>query len=396
MAVGSWSSGEEKKPQAAAAEGALTAGCNGCCASAGSEEVARRSTGSSSNRRRRRQLVGESSGCWGEGALPKVWKCCKLSCALGAGSLALLWALVIRLVRSAGEDDDDEEAERGEEAPPGGGWPPIPGPVLCCCLLGAYFWLGLDLLRAGVRLRTAALLLAACCGGEAIAQIGLALGEDRLLSFAATGVVLSCLASGTWLVLRLRQGVLMIALTSALRIASLVSLESVRAPWRPYLAYLLGLLGILLAGYAQHAFPLGRGCCAPGKRKKEAEEDDEREGAGLAATAVRPAREEVPVFKRRRRSSSMISAEMAGCGNKSHRRTSLPCIPRDQVRDTHHLGAMEGWRATHTTTVLGPRRGVEDSQKRAEPSRGACRRSEERKGKGTLCASSRSVALARF
>ncbi|KAJ7329230.1 hypothetical protein JRQ81_015404 [Phrynocephalus forsythii] len=27
----------------------------------------------------------------------------------------------------------------------------------------------------------------------------------------------------------------------------------------------------------------------------------------------------------------MISAEMAGCGNKNHRRTSLPCIPREQI-----------------------------------------------------------------
>ncbi|XP_062990848.1 cGMP-inhibited 3',5'-cyclic phosphodiesterase 3A isoform X2 [Elgaria multicarinata webbii] len=123
----------------------------------------------------------------------------------------------------------------------------------------------------------------------------------------------------------------MIALTSALRITSLVSLEGVRAPWRPYLAYLLALLGILLAGCAPHA-SRARRAAAP----REGEEDrGGAEGAEAAAAAPgRPAKEEVPGFKRRRRSSSMISAEMAGCGNKSHRRTSLPCIPREQSSGT--------------------------------------------------------------
>ncbi|XP_053108877.1 cGMP-inhibited 3',5'-cyclic phosphodiesterase 3A isoform X2 [Hemicordylus capensis] len=330
---GSWSAGEEKNPEAAAGEGPGAAGCNGCCSSAGSEEVERSSRCHSRSSSRRRLWVGAPSGCWGEGAR---WKGRKLSWALGAGSLALLLALAIRLARSAG----DEAADRGGSPPPGGScWPPVPGFLLCCCLLlGAYFWLGWDLLRAGVRLRTAALLLAACCAGEAIAQIGLARGEDRLLSFAATGVVLSCLAGGAWLVLRLRQGVLMIALTSALRITSLVSWESVRAPWRPYLAYLLGFVGILLASCARHALPRSRHrrrrcccCCAAGEREEKEEEQEGAEGGAGCAAPAQPAKEEVPVFKRRRRSSSMISAEMAGCGNKSHRRTSLPCIPRDQI-----------------------------------------------------------------
>ncbi|KAF7237627.1 cGMP-inhibited 3',5'-cyclic phosphodiesterase A [Varanus komodoensis] len=320
----SWSPGEEKCPGAAAGEGALEAGCNGCCPSAGPDEA---ETSCPSGSRSSRRTGGPADG---DGALPRGWKCCKLSWALGAGSFALLLALGIRLVRSAGEEDEAAAAEDpGAGHPPGASWPPASGAALCCCLLAAYFWLGWDLLRAGVRLRTAALLLAACCGGEALAQLGLALGEDRLLSFAATGLVLGCLAGGTWLALRLRHGVLMIALTSALRITSLVSLEGVRAPWRPYLAYLLGLLGILLAACARHASRPRR----PAGKREEGADRGGAEGADFAAAAApgRPAKEEAPGFKRRRRSSSMISAEMAGCGNKSHRRTSLPCIPREQV-----------------------------------------------------------------
>ncbi|XP_066490702.1 cGMP-inhibited 3',5'-cyclic phosphodiesterase 3A [Tiliqua scincoides] len=316
--MASRSSGEEKQqqqqPPAAAEEGAS---CNGCCAS---EEVARRS-GGGRQQQQQQQQGGEAGGCRGEG----LWKCCQLWCAL-----ALLWALASRLVRSAGgqdEEDAEEDAERGEEPPPGGCWPAVPGWLLCCCLLAAHFWLGWDLLRAGVRLRTAALLLAACCGGEALAQ----LGEGRLLP---AGLLLGCLAlalalaGGAWLVLRLRRGVLLLALTSALRLASL---QGARAPCSPHLAHLLALLGVLLAGCARRAWPRRRSCCASGGRKGE-EEARRGEGAGCAAaTAARPAREEPPVLRRRRRSSSMISAEMAGCGSKTHRRTSLPCIPRDQI-----------------------------------------------------------------
>nr|XP_034982973.1 cGMP-inhibited 3',5'-cyclic phosphodiesterase A isoform X1 [Zootoca vivipara] len=355
---GSWSSGEEKNSQsAAAAEGALGAGCNGCCSSAGPEEV--ESSSNEKNDHHPHRVGGWRSG--EEEALPKVWTCCKLSCALGAGSLALLLALGTRLVRSAGEEEAEEggggEAAEGDGAPdPGASWPPIPGSALCCLLLAAYFWLGWALLRAGVRLRTAALLVGACCVGEALAQLALAPGEERLLSLTATGVVLGCLAGGTWLALRLRHGVLMIALTSALRIASLASLESIRAPWRPYLAYLLALLGILGAGYARHALRRRR---AAGKQE-EAEEEEEgtegAEGAGCgAAAAARPAKEEVPVFKRRRRSSSMISAEMAGCGNKSHRRTSLPCIPREQIMghsDWDHKRGPRGSQSSGTSITV--------------------------------------------
>ncbi|XP_063164567.1 cGMP-inhibited 3',5'-cyclic phosphodiesterase 3A [Candoia aspera] len=321
---GGWSLREDKPApaavaaRAAAVEGAFGAGCNGCCALAGAKE-AKQSGGP------------RGGGSGGERASPRTCTASKLPWVLGAGSVALLLAWGIRLgpggARGRGRED---AAERGEGAPPGGhGWAPLPGPAPCCCclLLATSFWLGLELLRAGVRLRTAALLLAVCCGGEALAHVGLAPGEDRLLAFSATGVVLSSLAGWAWLLLpRLRLGVLMLALASVLRLTSLVSLEGVRAPWRPYLAYLLGLLGILLAGCTRHASS-GR---PSGKREEES-------GAGAegvdsaAAAAARPAKEEAPGLKRRRRSSSVISAEMAGCGSKSHRRTSLPCIPREQI-----------------------------------------------------------------
>lgn len=242
----------------------------------------------------------------------ETWRRRKLSSALCAGSLSVLLALVVRLVRG---ERGRELAAEGGAGPRGWGWLP-PGAVPLG-LAAAFFGAGRYLLRGGVRPRTAALLLAACCGGEAVAQTALAAGEDHLLSLAATGVVLSCLAAVTWLVLKLRQGVLMLAVTSAARTTSLVALERVPASWRPYLAYLLGLLGILLAGYADRLWP-------------------PRRAAPLAEPpAARAAADEAPVLRRRRRSSSMISPEMSGGGggssSKTHRRTSLPCIPREQV-----------------------------------------------------------------
>uniref|UniRef100_A0A8C4M221 cGMP-inhibited 3',5'-cyclic phosphodiesterase A n=1 Tax=Equus asinus asinus TaxID=83772 RepID=A0A8C4M221_EQUAS len=176
--------------------------------------------------------------------------------------------------------------------------------------------MGLYLLRAGVRLPLAVALLVACCGGEALVQIGLGVGDEHLLSLPAAGVVLSCLAAATWLVLRLRLGVLMIALTSAVRTVSLISLERFKVSWRPYLAYLAGVLGILLARYVEQILPQSAGA-AP----------REHFGSQLIAGT----KEDIPLFKRRRRSSSVVSAEMSGCSSKSHRRTSLPCIPREQL-----------------------------------------------------------------
>ena len=278
-------------------------------------------------------------GCWGDLVLRPLRRCRKLSSALYAGSLPFLLALSVRLVRGeigcdlerskeAAAAAEEEEAAPGAEGgvfpgprggAPGGGAPLGPWlqpSALLFSLLCAFFWMGLYLLRAGVRLPLAVALLAACCGGEALVQIGLGVGEDHLLSLPAAGVVLSCLAAATWLVLRLRLGVLMIALTSAVRTVSLISLERFKVAWRPYLAYLAGVLGILLARYVEQILPQSAGA-AP----------REHVGAQLLAGT----KEDIPVFKRRRRSSSVVSAEMSGCSSKSHRRTSLPCIPREQV-----------------------------------------------------------------
>uniref|UniRef100_A0A667HNT2 Phosphodiesterase n=1 Tax=Lynx canadensis TaxID=61383 RepID=A0A667HNT2_LYNCA len=279
-----------------------------------------------------------SRGRWRDLVLQPLRRSRKLSSALCAGSLSFLLALLVRLVRGEiGRDPEQskevaaaaaEEAALGAEGgvfpglrggAPGGGAPLSPWlqpSALLFSLLCAFFWMGLYLLRAGVRLPLAVSLLAACCGGEALVQIGLGVGEDHLLSLPAAGVVLSCLAAATWLVLRLRLGVLMIALTSAVRTVSLISLERFKVAWRPYLAYLAGVLGLLLARYVEQILPQPAGA-AP----------REHFGSQLIAGT----REDIPVFKRRRRSSSVVSAEMSGCSSKSHRRTSLPCIPREQL-----------------------------------------------------------------
>nr|XP_025735675.1 cGMP-inhibited 3',5'-cyclic phosphodiesterase A isoform X1 [Callorhinus ursinus] len=280
-----------------------------------------------------------SHGRWGDLVLQPLRRSRKLSSALCAGSLSFLLALLVRLVRGEiGRDleqskevaaaAEEEEAAPGAEGgvfpglrggAPGGGAPLSPWlqpSALLFSLLCAFFWMGLYLLRAGVRLPLAVALLAACCGGEALVQIGLGVGEDHLLSLPAAGVVLSCLAAATWLVLRLRLGVLMIALTSAVRTVSLISLERFKVAWRPYLAYLAGVLGLLLARYVEQILPQSAGA-AP------------REHFG--SQQIAGTKEDIPVFKRRRRSSSVVSAEMSGCSSKSHRRTSLPCIPREQL-----------------------------------------------------------------
>lgn len=279
-----------------------------------------------------------SRGRWGDLVLRPLRRSRKLSSALCAGSLSFLLALLVRLVRGEIGRDLEQSKEAAtaaaeETAPgaeggvfpglrggaPGGGAPLSPWlqlSALLFSLLCAFFWMGLYLLRAGVRLPLAVALLAACCGGEALVQIGLGVGEDHLLSLPAAGVVLSCLAAATWLVLRLRLGVLMIALTSAVRTVSLISLERFKVAWRPYLAYLAGVLGLLLARYVEKILPQSAGA-AP------------REHFG--SQQIAGTKEDIPVFKRRRRSSSVVSAEMSGCSSKSHRRTSLPCIPREQV-----------------------------------------------------------------
>lgn len=183
-------------------------------------------------------------------------------------------------------------------------------------LVCAFFWVGVYLIRCGVLIQTLLSLLTLCHLGEFAAWSLLDGTDEQLLSVtAAAVVVLVCVAAGALMVARLNRGTSVIVVISLVRTLSLLSLHKVRAAWRPYVAYLLGVLGILLARYADRLLP------KQGTREE-------------GCTPVTGAREEIPVFKRRRRSSSVIASDMAHslATSKSHRRTSLPCIQRDQVR----------------------------------------------------------------
>nr|XP_019943458.1 PREDICTED: cGMP-inhibited 3',5'-cyclic phosphodiesterase A-like [Paralichthys olivaceus] len=261
--------------------------------------------------------------------LAVTWTCRRLSSAVCVASVSVILALLLTLVDW---DAGSSSRSSGNSSGSGSGLHSAAGcavevlltvyysvsPVFS--LVCAFFWVGLYLIRCGVLVRSALFLLAVCHLGEAAAQSLLRGAEEQLLSLPATLVVLGSLGSGALLVVRLGQGVSIVVFVSLIRAVSLVSLSRVRASWRPYLAYLLGLLGVLLARYADRLLPAsgtgGTGCCGSVTGAKE---------------------EDIPVFKRRRRSSSIAASEMmAHCHNnsKSHRRTSLPCIPRDQSSGT--------------------------------------------------------------
>ncbi|XP_022604162.1 cGMP-inhibited 3',5'-cyclic phosphodiesterase A-like [Seriola dumerili] len=265
--------------------------------------------------------------------LAVTWTCRGVSSAVCVASVSVILALLLRLVDwDAGSSSSSSSSSNGHRSSSDSRLHFAAGCAVellltaCYCvspvftLVCAFFWVGLYLIRCGVLIRTAFFLLAVCHLGEAAAQSLLRGAEEQLLSLPATLVVLGCLGSGALLVVRVGQGVSILIFISVIRAVSLVSLSSVRASWRPYLAYLLGLLGVLLARYADRLLPAsgtsGTGCCGSVTGAKE---------------------EDIPVFKRRRRSSSIAASEMmAHCqsNSKSHRRTSLPCIPRDQSSGT--------------------------------------------------------------
>ncbi|CAJ1056383.1 cGMP-inhibited 3'%2C5'-cyclic phosphodiesterase 3A isoform X6 [Xyrichtys novacula] len=206
-------------------------------------------------------------------------------------------------------------------------------------LVCAFFWVGVYLIRCGVLIQTALSLLTLCHLGEAAAWSLLDGTDEQLLSFStAAVVVLVCVATGALMVARLNQGISVIVFISLVRTISLFSLHKVRATWRPYVAYLVGVLGILLARYADKLLP------NQGRHKE-------------GCTPVTGGREEVPVFKRRRRSSSVIASDMANSqsNSKSHRRTSLPCIQRDQMlsrSDWDHKRGSRGSQSSGTTVMV--------------------------------------------
>ncbi|XP_033487432.2 cGMP-inhibited 3',5'-cyclic phosphodiesterase 3A-like isoform X1 [Epinephelus lanceolatus] len=260
--------------------------------------------------------------------LAVTWTCRGVSSAVCVASVSVILALLLRLVdwdagSSSSSSSNGNSSGSGSRLHFAAGCAVELLLTACYCvspvftLVCAFFWVGLYLIRCGVLIRTAIFLLAVCHLGEAAAQSLLRGAEEQLLSLPATLVVLGCLGSGALLVVRLRQGVSILVFISVIRAVSLVSLSRVRASWRPYLAYLLGLLGVLLASYADRLLPAsgtsGTGCCGSVTGAKE---------------------EDIPVFKRRRRSSSIAASEMMAhsqSNSKSHRRTSLPCIPRDQT-----------------------------------------------------------------
>lgn len=270
----------------------------------------------------------ESCESWVRLVLTRVWSCQSLRSAVCAGSLSVILALLLKCAdwkaeASGGADDTHSHSSSPLHFVSG-----CAVELLQTCwsvfsplftLLCAFFWVGVYLIRCGVLIQTALSLLTLCHLGAAAACSFLDGTDEQLFSFStAAVVVLACVATGALMVARLHQGIPVILFISIVRTVSLFSLHKVRANWRPYVAYLVGVLGILLARYADKLLP------NQGRHKE-------------GCTPVTGAREEIPVFKRRRRSSSVIASDMAHSqpSSKSHRRTSLPCIQRDQVGSLH-------------------------------------------------------------
>lgn len=258
----------------------------------------------------------------------KIWSSQRLRSAVCAGSLSVFLALLVKCADwRAGASSSSSSADNrlSHSSSPLHFVSGCAAELLQTCwsvlsplftLVCAFFWVGVYLIRCGVLIQTALSLLTLCHLGEAAAWSLLDGTDEQLFSFTtAAAVVLVCVATGALMVARLNQGISVVLFISIVRTISLFSLHKVRATWRPYVAYLVGVLGILLARYADKLLP------NQGRHKE-------------GCTPVTGAREEIPVFKRRRRSSSVIASDMAHSqsNSKSHRRTSLPCIQRDQVR----------------------------------------------------------------
>ncbi|KAK1169268.1 cGMP-inhibited 3',5'-cyclic phosphodiesterase A-like isoform X1 [Acipenser oxyrinchus oxyrinchus] len=278
---------------------------------------------------------------WGALMLKRIWSSWKVSSAVCVGCLSVLLAL--KFVNGEIEyssnnrgkvpDSPVHRSLSGCAAELLVAWWHSAAPLFS--LVCAFFWVGLYLTRCGVMLKTALFLLTVCHLGEAAAQLLLFGSEDQLLSFTATLVVLACLATGALMRVKLKQGLSVIVFISLVRTLSLISLNKVRDGCRPYLAYLVGVLGFLLARYADQLLP------SPGQHEE-------------GCTSLTGAKEHIPVFKRRRRSSSVISSDMASSqssSSRSHRRTSLPCIQRDQSEWDHKRGSRGSQYSGTTVTV---------------------------------------------
>ncbi|XP_029615285.1 cGMP-inhibited 3',5'-cyclic phosphodiesterase A isoform X1 [Salmo trutta] len=284
----------------------------------------------------------------------KIWSSERLRCVVCVGSLSVFLALVVKLAdwrtELSSSGNSNSRLHYGSSVHFVSGcagellltlWHLI-SPVFT--LVCAFFWVGLYLIRCGVLIQTALFLLTLCHLGEtaawALVHGGIWTDEQQPFSFStsAAAVVLACLATGTLMVARLKHGISIIVFVSVVRTISLISLHKVRATWRPYVAYLVGVLGILLARYADSLLP---------------NQGIPREGCTPSVTGTREG-DETPVFKRRRRSSSVISTDMAHSqsNNKSHRRTSLPCIQRDQMPEWDNKRSSRGSQSLGTSVVV--------------------------------------------
>lgn len=268
----------------------------------------------------------ESYESWVRLMFTKIWSSQSLRSTVCAGSLSVFLALLVKCADWKAEASSSSADNRPlHSSSPLHLVSGCAAELLQTCwsvlsplftLVCAFFWVGVYLIRCGVLIQSALCLLTLCHLGEAAAWSLLDGTDEQLFSFTtAAVVVLICVATGALMVARLNQGISVILFISIVRTISLFSLHKVRATWRPYVAYLVGVLGILLARYADKLLP------NQGRHKE-------------GCTPVTGAREEIPVFKRRRRSSSVIASDMAHSqsSSKPHRRTSLPCIQRDQVR----------------------------------------------------------------
>ncbi|XP_029953175.1 cGMP-inhibited 3',5'-cyclic phosphodiesterase A-like isoform X1 [Salarias fasciatus] len=278
----------------------------------------------------------------------KIWSSRRLRSAVCVGSLSVFLALLVKCAERRAEGGSGADSRLWHSSSPLHFVLGCAAELLQTCwsavsplftLVCAFFWVGVYLLRRGVPVRTALSLLTLCHLGEVAARSLLDGTDERLLPFpTAAVVVLVCVAAGALMVARLNRGVPVIVFISVVRTISLFSLHKVRATWRPYVAYLVGVLGILLARYADRLLP------NQGRHKE-------------GCNPVTGAREEIPVFKRRRRSSSVIASDMAHSqsNSKSHRRTSLPCIQRDQMLsrpDWDHKRGSRGSQSSGTTVMV--------------------------------------------
>ncbi|XP_072448457.1 cGMP-inhibited 3',5'-cyclic phosphodiesterase 3B isoform X2 [Chiloscyllium punctatum] len=180
---------------------------------------------------------------------------------------------------------------------------------ICC----AFFWLTFYLRKSKRESSTVWLLsLPPCCYLGDFLVVQVLLGEDQLYlcRLLAPAVVLGCVGLLTLLsTLKVKQSVLILLFAGVLRLASITSLIALPTALRPLLACGVGMVGATIAVYFDYLFP------------KEARRRITTE-------------EKIPVIKPRRRSSCVSLGETStnyygGC--KMPRRTSLPCISREQM-----------------------------------------------------------------